>query len=265
MAASARRSDSATSSTCRCRWMPPSARPLDGSHPRGAARAADTQLLVGTARFRCSGGRGARIRRGRRTSRGFPGSRAGRGSGRRPTAQGPVPGSEEAAFDLLAAPRDRRCPLRRRAGRPAAGCGASAPDSVYSANSMRPTAALTSGRPRCRRRNRSRPPARGAPRATSRPRRPPPSARVMVRSSLRRALRAHPVPGVHGLAGDDRGRHAAEVPEERRAAEPADAVGRVRARDGTGSADRRHPSRRGARRRGPWTGSARRRPPAARS
>ena len=56
--------------------------------------------------------------------------------------------------------------------------------------------------------------------------RSPQDARGMGQE-LVRALRAHPVPGVHGLAGDDRGRHAAEVPEERRAAEPADAVRRV--------------------------------------
>ena len=51
----------------------------------------------------------------------------------------------------------------------------------------------------------------------------PQHARSVVQE-LVRAVWAHPVPGVHGLAGDGRGGRAAEVSEERRAAEPADRV-----------------------------------------
>ncbi len=71
---------------------------------------------------------------------------------------------------------------------------------------------------------------------------------------LVRALGPHPVPRVHRLAGDDRRRHAAEVAEERRAAEPADGVGGVRAPVEAGGIGAVHAP--GERRRGPPRGAA---------
>ena len=114
------------------------------------------------------------------------------------------------------------------------------------------------GRRRCRRRSRSRAAGRGAPRAWRRPR-PEPAGRARHGPGARAGAPGASSPGCPPpgwrrsrppRGGGARGAPCCRTSGWRRAG------GRP---DGSGSADRRHPARRGARRRGPWTGSARRR------